>query len=176
MRVSRPARFRMHRPVGRRHGGPGFTLAEILVAVGVLLVAFLGVITVYLVGHRDITEGGNDTLAATAAQSLVERLRNLPSGPALPPILLGMNGVDTQNPATCPPDPPPPTPPQGLNAWCTNWAAEVTQQLPDGRALVAVVQNISPAGFSFSQLTIIMFWTDPGRGRRQLTLVAGRSQ
>ncbi len=164
-------------PDAPRAGRPGFTLAEILVAVGVLLVAFLGVITVYLAGHGDIKEGGNDTIAAMAAQSLVERLRNLPAGPApLPPILLGMNNVDTQNPATCPPDPPPPAPPQGLNAWCTAWAAQVSQQLPQGRATVTVVLNpAGPEDLVFSTISVSVFWTEPSRGARQLTVVGGRS-
>jgi hypothetical protein len=139
------------------------------VAVGVLLVAFLGVITVYMVGYSDIKEGGTDTAAAIAAQTLVERLRNLPSGPALPAILLGVNGMDTANTAACPG-----APASRINNLCLAWAAQVNQ-LPQGQGVVTVLRVPNPSQPDFFRITITVAWTEPTRGRRLLSVVAGRS-
>ncbi len=147
-----------------RAGRPGFTLVEVLVAVGVVLVAFLGVITVYLVGYGDITEGGLDTAGAVAAQSLVERIRNQPF--ANMPLL---NGMDTSNTGACPGVTGSP-----INTLCLNWAAQVAQ-LPQGQGTVTVVPVVGPSGVT-QQIRINVSWVEAARGgRRQLTVVAGRT-
>ncbi len=151
-----------------RAGWPGFTLVEILVAVGVLMVAFLGVITVYLVGYGDISESGRDTAAAVLAQSLVEGMRNQPAA-----LLTGLDGVDTANATPCPANPP------RINALCTNWVAQVQGTppfplvLPGGQGRIAVAAI--PNAITLNRITITLTWTEPGRGGRQLTVVAGRS-
>ncbi len=165
MRASRQACLRIDTAGGRRPGGPGFTLAEILVAVGVLLVAFLGVITVYMVGYRDITEGGTDTAAAVAAQTLAESLRNQPQ--ANLPLL---DGMDTSNTAGCPG-----APGSRINNLCLTWATQVVL-LPEGRGVVNVVPTINPnTGVLFNQIIINLTWTEPNAGGRRLVVVAGRS-
>lgn len=152
--------FRRRAP---RAGGPGFTLAEVLVSVGVLLVAFMGVITVYLVGYGDISEGGKDTIAAMAAQTLAENIRNQPQN-----NLQQLDGIDSTNPGGCPG-----TAGSRINTLCLNWAAQVAQ-LPEGRGRVTVTRTLN-GNVSFFQVNINLTWTEPTRGLRQLTVVAGRS-
>jgi hypothetical protein len=135
------------------------------VSVGVLLVAFLGVITVYMVGYGDISEGGKDTIAAMAAQTLAENIRNQPQA-----SLTQLNGIDTTNPGGCPG-----AAGSRINTLCLNWAAQVSQ-LPEGRGTVAVNQIPNgTTGVLFFQIIINLTWTEPTRGLRQLTVVAGRS-
>jgi len=154
------------RPRAPRAGRTGFTLAEVLVSVGVLLVSFLGVITVYLVGYGDISEGGKDTIAAMAAQTLAENIRNQPQA-----TILQLNGMDSGNPGGCPG-----ATGSRINTLCLNWATQVAQ-LPEGRGTVAVTETINPndPNVKFYQVIINLAWTEPTRGLRQLTVVAGRS-
>lgn len=151
------------RATPRRPGQGGFTMVEILVAVGVLLVALMGIISVFFVGHRDISESGRDTAAAVAAQSLAETLRNQAQGNL--PLL---DGLDTANPA-CPANPP------QMSALCAGWVTQVGQ-LPEGRGTVAVAQIRNPGtGKILYRIIITLAWNEAGRGGRQFTLVAGRS-
>ncbi len=148
----------------RRAKTPGFTMVEVLVAVGVLTVAFLGIITVFLAGYGDISQSGRDTLAAVAAQSLIEDIRNRPQAD-----IPSLGGVDTASPTPCPLNPP------ALNTLCTDWVSQVSQ-LPAGRGTVAVTQTPNPGtGITMYRVAITVSWDEAGRGARQLTVVAGRS-
>jgi Tfp pilus assembly protein PilV len=144
---------------------PGFTMAEVLVAIGVLTAALLGMITVFLASHSDISQGGRDTAATAAALSLAENMRNQP-----PPDLSLLDGMNTDDPSLCPG-----APGSRLNTLCTDWIAQVAQ-LPEGRGTVAVTQTPNPVtGITLRQMTITVTWNEASRGGRQLTLVAGRS-
>lgn len=146
-------------------GMPAFTLAEVVVALGVLLVAFLGIITVFRVGHGDITESGRDTAASVVVQSLVESLQNQPA--ANLPLL---NGIDTADPAFCPG-----AAGSRVNTLCTDWIAQVAR-LPQGRGTVTVAQVPNPTtGIILNQITISLSWAEVGRGSRQFTVVTARS-
>ncbi len=149
------------------HAGraPGFTMVETLVAVGVLTVAFLGMITVLMTGHTDISQSGRDTAAAAAAVTLAENMWNQP---ATDWQLL--DGMTTDDPTLCPGG-------AGtrLNTLCTDWIAEVSQ-LPQGRGTLSVVPTPNPVtGITMRQATIRVAWTEATRGGRQVTLTVGRS-
>jgi len=154
------------RPAFRAAGHAGFTMVEVLVAVGVLTVALLGMITVFLASHGDISQGGRDTAATAVALSLAENMRNQP-----PVDLSLLDGMTTDDSALCPG-----APGSRLNTLCTDWIAQVAQ-LPEGRGTVAVTQTPNPTtGITLRQMTITVAWAEAGRGGRQLTLVAGRSE
>jgi hypothetical protein len=80
-----------------------------------------------------------------------------------------MNGVDTANPLSCPPNP------ARLHAVCSSWVTQFNQQLPRGRATVQVVPSVPvPGGATFSQITVNVSWDEPTRGGRRLVVVSGR--
>ncbi len=150
----------------RPAGMAGFTLVEALVAVGVLTVAFLGVITVFLASHSDISQSGRDTTATAVALSLAENMRNQP-----PVDLSLLDGMTTDNPNFCPG-----APGSRINTLCTDWIAQVSQ-LPEGRGTVAVTQIPNPdTGIMLRRINITLNWTEAGRGGRQLALVVARSE
>ncbi len=161
---------RTSRPVCPRAGARGFTLAEVLVAIGVLSVAFLGIITVFMVGQADISQSGRDTLAAAAAQSLAENLRNQPQDD-----LPQYHGMTTDDKTLCPGNAGPPQ--DKVNKLCTDWVDQVTQALPQGRGTVSVVLTTNPTtNITLYQITINVSWTEAAGGTtRTLTVIAGRS-
>ncbi len=155
--------------VPRRPTGPpaaaGFTMVEVLVTMGVLTVAFLGVITVFLTGHADISQSGRDTAAAVAAQSLAENMLNQQA-----PTLDQLNGMTTADPTACPG-----APGDRINTVCTDWINQVAP-LPQGLGTVTVTQIPNPTtGIMMRQVSINVSWVEAARGTRQFTLVVGRS-
>ena len=147
-------------------GRPGFTMVEILVALGILTVAFLGLISVLMTGHTDISESGRDMAAAVAVQSLAENMWNQPA-----PDWILLNGMTTANPTVCPG-----AAGSRLNTLCTDWIGQVGL-LPQGRGTVAVIATPNPTtGITLWQATITVTWTEATqKGQRNLRLVVGRS-
>lgn len=144
---------------------PGFTMGEVMVAVGVLTVAFLGMITVLMTGHTDISQSGRDTAAAVAVQSLVENTRNQPATD-----LPQLDGMTTDNAANCPG-----AAGSRIQTLCADWIGQVAQ-LPEGRGTVTVAQIPNPAtGIMLRRITITVNWTEASKGARAFTMVVGRS-
>ncbi len=170
MMIAHRPSHRPSRPAGLRAGARGFTMAEVLVAIGVLSVAFLGIITVILVGQADISQSGHDTLAAAAAQSLAENLRNQPQDD-----LPQYNGMATADKTQCPGNAGPP--PDKVNKLCTDWIDQFTQTFPQGSGTVSVVLTANPTtNITLYQITITVSWAEVVAGStRRLTVVMGRS-
>jgi prepilin-type N-terminal cleavage/methylation domain-containing protein len=87
---------------GRRVGGRGFTLIEILIGITLLVVGILGVATMFGTGYNNLGEGARMTMAVSAARQMLEDVRLIPfdnlanlNGP------LG-TGFNTNNPASQP--------------------------------------------------------------------------
>lgn len=140
-------------------------MVEVLVALVVLMVGLLGTSAVFIAGHREIGESGRDTAAAVVAQSLAENLRNQ-SVLELP----FLNGLDTADPSTCPD-----IVGSGVRKLCADWIAQVST-LPEGRGTVVISPMPNPAtGITLHRITISLSWAEPGRGTRNLTLTAGRT-
>ncbi len=134
-------------------------------AVGVLTVAFMGLITVLMTGHGDISQSGRDTSAAVAVQSLVENMRNQPATE-----LQQLDGMTTDDPSYCPG-----TVGSRVQTLCTDWIGQVSQ-LPEGRGAVTVTQIPNPAtGIMLRRITITVNWTEATKGARSFTMVVGRS-
>ena len=75
----------------------GFTLAEVIVASMVLLIALLVIATMFPMGHQQVADAGRMTLAVTAARQVLEDLGALPFD-----SVANLNGYTTANAATLP--------------------------------------------------------------------------
>lgn len=75
----------------------GFTLAEVIVASMVLIVALLVIATMFPMGHQQVVDAGRMTLAVTAARQILEDMGSLPFN-----SLANLNGYSTGNVATLP--------------------------------------------------------------------------
>ena len=75
------------RPLGDRRG---FTLVEVLVASMILVVALLGMATMFPFGYRQITDAGRMTMAVTGARHILEDVGDVPFA-----NIANLNGVDT---------------------------------------------------------------------------------
>src|SRR5262245_65509261 len=75
----------MKRMIGRARGvDRGFTLVEVLVAAMILVVALVGIATMFPLGYRQIADAGRTTIAVTAARHILEDIGTLPF-PAVDP-------------------------------------------------------------------------------------------
>jgi prepilin-type N-terminal cleavage/methylation domain-containing protein len=85
----------MRRALGRDRRG--FTLAEVIIASMVLLIALLVIGTMFPVGHRQVVDAGRMTLAVTAGRQVLEDIGSLPFA-----SVVNMNNFNTANVATLP--------------------------------------------------------------------------
>jgi prepilin-type N-terminal cleavage/methylation domain-containing protein len=92
----------MKRMIGRsRSADRGFTLVEVLVAAMILVVALVGIATMFPLGYRQIADAGRTTIAVTAARHILEDVGTLPF-PAIDPATTCANppgNLDCFNPA-----------------------------------------------------------------------------
>jgi hypothetical protein len=75
----------------------GFTLAEVIVASMVLIVALLVIATMFPMGHQQVVDAGRMTLAVTSARQVLEDIGSLPFD-----SVVNLNGYSTANAATLP--------------------------------------------------------------------------
>jgi hypothetical protein len=80
-----------------RSGDGGFTLAEVIVASMVLIVALLVIATMFPMGHQQVVDAGRMTLAVTAGRQILEDIGGLPFD-----SVVNLNGYSTANVATLP--------------------------------------------------------------------------
>src|SRR3989304_7796859 len=77
------ARFSGSRAPGarrRRPGAPGFTMRELVVAVGVIGTVLLGIAGVFIVSYTNVDHGGRVSRATTYGHQKLEELRNISFG------------------------------------------------------------------------------------------------
>ena len=75
----------------------GFTLAEVIIASMVLIVALLVIATMFPMGHQQVVDAGRMTLAVTAARQVLEDIGALPFDSAR-----NLHNFSTANVATLP--------------------------------------------------------------------------
>ena len=75
----------------------GFTLAEVLLASFVLVIALLSIVVLFPQGYQQVSDAGRLTLAVTSARQILEGIGALPFD-----SVLRLNGYTTANPATLP--------------------------------------------------------------------------
>jgi len=75
----------------------GFTIAEVIIASMVLIVALLVIATMFPMGHQQVVDAGRMTLAVTAARQVLEDMGSLPFD-----SIANLNNYSTANAATLP--------------------------------------------------------------------------
>jgi Tfp pilus assembly protein PilV len=136
---------------------------EILFALAVLAVGFIGFVTLFYGGISTVQESGTSSSAVAVAESMLELLRTQKTA-SIPPF----GRVITADPTTCPE-----AAGSFLNNECVAWIARVGA-LPEGQGNVAVATAPSPAtGLNFYTVTVTVSWTEVSMGRRTVSLVSG---
>lgn len=88
----------MKRQISRLLGDGGFTLVEVLVAAMILIVALLGIASMFPVGYRQITDAGRMTVGVTSGRQILEDVGTLPF-PATVDCANPVGNLDCFNPA-----------------------------------------------------------------------------
>ena len=121
-------------PRGRRRAA-GFTITEVLIAAGILVVALLGIATVLPTADLNLHQSGQVSKAAALCQEMIEMIKNDPFGQ-----LTLYNNVDTRTTSTYPTDTPvPPIPGDAGNyqggSNVTKWASDINVYLLIGAGI-----------------------------------------
>ena len=161
----------MRHPCGRaresRHPGgraaEGYTVVEVLIALVVLVVGFLGLVTLVFGGFSNVEEAGASSAAVATAESMIEFLRTQPAN-----VIPQMDRVTSADPESCPG-----ANGSALKTACQGWLTRVTA-LREGRATVSVATAPNAStGIPFHTLTVSITWTEVGLGGRTVTVVSG---
>lgn len=147
----------------RRRYARGFSLAEVLIAMVVLVVGFLGLITMVWGGFSTVQEAGLSSAAIATAESMIETLRTQPGT-----IIPQFDRVTTADPTSCPG-----AAGSFINTACQAWLARVTA-LPAGAATVSVATAPSAVtGIPFHTVTVTISWAEVGRGDKSIVIASG---
>jgi type II secretory pathway pseudopilin PulG len=151
--------------------GAGFTVAEVLTAASILIVALLGIAAVMPTADMTLHQAGQASKAISLAQEMIEMLKNDPFSQ-----LTLYGGVDTRSPATYPVDyPVPPIPGDAGNFMggsnVTKWAGDISLYLTTGAGLTngygtITVSDVATDGSGNSilrKVSVVVGWTDGGR-------------
>jgi|GEM_PF-1507279 len=151
--------------------GNGFTIVEVLVAAGILLVALLGIAAVMPTADVNLHLAGQVSKAASLAQEMIEITKNDPFSQ-----LSLYDGVDTRNPATFPLDTPnPPIPGDAGNFMggsnVTKWANDINVYLATGAGItggygtigVSTVASDGTGNPVLRKISVTVNWMDGGR-------------
>jgi type II secretory pathway pseudopilin PulG len=154
--------------------GTGFTLVEVLMAAGILLVALLGIGSTLPTATMSLQHSGQISKAVSLAQEMIEMVKNDPFSQ-----LNLYDGVDTRSAATYPVDyPSPPISGDAGNFMggsnVAKWANDIALYLPTGSGItngygsIAVVTVASDAGGNpiLRKISATIFWTDQGRPQK----------
>ncbi len=152
----------------------GFTLAEVLIAAGILLVALLGIASALPTATISLQHSGQISKAVSLGQEMIEMVKNDPFSQ-----LNLYDGVDTRNTATYPVDyPSPPIPGDAGNFMggtnVAKWANDIALYLPTGAGItngygtiaVATVASDGAGHPVLRKISATIFWTDKGQTQK----------
>jgi prepilin-type N-terminal cleavage/methylation domain-containing protein len=155
--------------VNRRHDG--FTLMEVLLAATIMVVALLGIASVFPSADMNLHQSGQISKAVSLAQQMIETIKNDPFTD-----LPAYQGVDTRNTATHPVDDPnPPIPGNPGNFMggsnIAKWATDINLYLATGAGITngfgtIAVSDVAtnPSGAAIlRRITVTVSWTDRGQ-------------
>jgi len=159
-----PAQCRPRRPAG-------FSVAEILVASVILIVALLGIAGVLPTADLSLHQSGQVSKAVSLAQEMVEMMKNDPFSQ-----LVLYNGVDTRNTATYPVNSPTvPIPGDAGNFMggtnVAKWTNDINLYLATGAGITGGYGTISVVSVAtdasghptLRKVTVLVGWTDGWR-------------
>ena len=149
----------------------GFTLAEVLVAATILVVALLGIAAVLPTADMTLHQAGQISKAVALTQEMIEMVKNDPFSQ-----LDLYNGVDTRTTGTYPVDDPnPPIPGDAGNFMggsnVTKWANDIALYLVTGAGITGgygtiTVSTVATDGTGTAilrKISVVVNWTDAGR-------------
>lgn len=154
----------------------GFSLAELLIASGILIVSLLGIAAVLPTADMTLHQGGQISKAVSLAQEMIEMIKNDPftqlsdyNGPLT-------TGVDTRNTATYPVDTPVPPIPHDVGNFLggsnvTKWANDINLYLVTGAGITNGYGTIRVEDVAYGtggaavlrKVTVTVNWTESGR-------------
>ncbi|MFQ5881706.1 MAG: hypothetical protein ACE5I9_04450 [Candidatus Methylomirabilales bacterium] len=131
----------------------GLSLLEVLLAAAILVVALLGIMSLFPTALQNVRYGGHMSQASSLAQEMVELMRTQPFA-----TVSSYNGLDTRS------GPPAGLPASVLNHF-TQWANNIAPQnpsgaLPQGWGTIAVA--LVPGLPDLLQLTVTVGWQERG--------------
>lgn len=136
-------------------GETGFSLVEVVIAIGVLAGVLLSICSMFIMGGRQLKGGKTMTEATAMAHDIMETFDKL-SFNSMYVTLGGSSGVATANITTS----------TGTNA-ITPWRAEVTRKLEGGVA-TATVDAVGGTNFGNAlgiKMTVTVSWNELGRAQ-----------
>ena len=149
----------------RREVQRGFSLAEVIMALGILASVLISVAGLLVVGHRLVKSGRGSSLALAVARDILEECE----GRSFAGVYREFGCDDTQ--ATCTIDTAAPVDPS-----MTQWKQMVDEDLFEGFVQV-LIESVETGGVPLGQsralrITVSVFWTEGPRARdTQLTMV-----
>lgn len=159
------------RPPRGLRPGQGFTIVEVLVAAGILLIALLGIAAVMPTADMNLHLAGQISKGASLAQEMIEMTKNDPFSQ-----LSLYHGVDTRTPATFPLDTPnPPIPGDAGNFMggtnVAKWANDINLYLATGAGIsggygtIGVIPVATDATGTpiLRKVSVTVNWIDGGR-------------
>jgi len=116
----------------------GLTVAEILIAASVLVVALLGMAGMFPSAYRAVLYGGQMTKATALAQAIMELVRSEPVA-----YVPRYHGVDTSDSSTFPSDDLGLSPPFRGGTHVQRWESDIALALDQGKGLPSGFGTIS---------------------------------
>jgi hypothetical protein len=157
----------------------GLTVAEILIAASVLVVALLGMAGMFPSAYRAVLYGGQMTKATALAQAMMELVR---SGPIA--YVPRYHGVDTDDSSTFPSDDLGLSPPFRGGTHVRRWRSDIALALDQGKGLPSGVGTISvvdhetglaiggsPPLTLLMRVTVTVSWTET-TGRKTVSFMS----
>jgi hypothetical protein len=159
----------LHRSRCQRLRCAGFTIAELLVASSILVVALLGIAAVLPVADMTLHKSGQISKAVSLAQEMIEIIKNDPFH-----VLSSYNGVDTRSPGAFPLDEyvGPGNPGNFMGTTnLTKWKNDIDLYLATGAGItggygtinVVDVASVTGLGAVLRKVTVRVMWTEAGR-------------
>lgn len=157
-------------PRGRRRAA-GFTMTEVLIAAGILVVALLGIATVLPTADMNLHQSGQVSKAAALCQEMIEMIKNDPFSQ-----LTLYDNVDTRTTSTYPTDTPvPPIPGDAGNfqggSNVAKWANDINVYLLIGAGItngygtirVTSVATDGSGNVILRKVSVTVNWTEGKR-------------
>jgi len=133
----------------------GFSLVELVFAVGILALAFLAMGKLFVTSMEHSRQGRHDMIALNSANEVLERMRSID----FDDVYAKFDGLDTEDSASVPEEVRP-------------WARHLREHLgPSARCTIDVIDENEDANMTngLIEVEILTSWTERGRERTMRT-------
>ena len=151
---------------GRRDREGGFSLVEVVIALGILGGVLVSIAGLFVLGTRQVQSGRNATEALAVARTILEEMQGW--GFRQTYDLFQDAGCDPAGTSVCTVD-------SSGNVLAGKWQLQLDEALPDSHAEIAIesVEGIKLNSSSGLRLRVTVFWQE-GERERSVRLVAVR--